>query len=109
MISRITNLKGNKLYLLERVVGSTKCGNCLIYPLSCKCCDKQYVGELIDSFRYGWNNYKDTDRKHSHKDSCMQEHLFKHFNSMRHNGFCNNVLGTLIDKTDGKNSKMRED
>ena len=27
-------------------------GNCLIYLLSCKCCEKQYVGESTDSFRY---------------------------------------------------------
>ena len=39
----------------------------------------------------------------------MQEHLFKHFNSMEHSGFLNNVLITLIDKTDGKNAKKRED
>ena len=29
--------------------------------------------------------------------------------SMRHNGFLNNVLITLIEKTDGKNPKKRED
>ena len=39
----------------------------------------------------------------------MQEHLFKHFNSMGHNGFFKNVSRTLIDKTDGKNPKKRED
>ena len=48
-------------------------------------------------------------RKHSRKESCMQEHLFKHFNSMGHNGLLNNVSITLIDKTDGKNPKKRED
>ena len=124
-----------KLYALDRVIGSTKCAkyvtntftsnvtgetyktnhkltcddNYLIYLLSCKCCGKQYVGETTDSFRYRWNNYKDNDRKHSRKESCMQEHLFKHFNSMGHNGFLNNVSITLIDKTDGKNPKKRED
>ena len=133
-----------KLYPLDRVVGSMKCGkkrcevcmnvsetntftsnvtgetykinhkltcddNCLIYLLSCKCCGKQYVGETTDSFRYRWNNYKDNDRKHSRKESCLQEYLFKHFNRMRHNGFLNNVSITLIDKTNGKNPKKRED
>ena len=84
-------------------------GNCLICLLSCKCCGKQYVGETTDSFRYRWNNYKDNDRKHSRRESCMREHLFKHFNSMGQNGFLNNVSITLIDKTDGKNPKKRED
>ena len=133
-----------KLYPLDRVVGSTKCGkkrcevcmnvsetntftsnvtgetykinhklncddNCLIYLLSCKCCGKQYVGKITGNFRYRWRNYKDNDRKHSRKESCMQEHLFKHFNSMGHSGFLNNVSITLIDKIDGKNPKKRED
>ena len=38
----------------------------------------------------------------------MQEHLFKHFNSMGHNGFLNNVLIILIDKTEGKNLKREK-
>ena len=63
----------------------------------------------MDSFRYRWNNYKDNNRKYSRNDSCMQEHLFKHFNSMGHNGFLSNVSITLIDKADGKNPKKRED
>ena len=36
--------------------------------------------------------------------NCMQEHLFEHFNSMRHN-----VSITIIDKADGKNFKKGED
>ena len=38
----------------------------------------------------------------------MQEHLFKHFNNMGHNGFLNNISITLIDNTDGKSPKMRK-
>ena len=82
--------------------------NCLIYLLSCKRCRKTYVWETTDNFRYRWNNYKDSDRKHSRKESCMQEHFFKYFNSMGHSGFLNNVLITLIDKTDGKNVKREK-
>ena len=131
----ITYLVRAKLYPLDGVVGSTKCGkkrsevcvnasgtntftgdvtgetykinhklicdyNCLIYLLNCKCCGKQYVGETTYSFRYRWNNYKDNGRKHSRKESCIQEHLFKHFNSIEHNGFLSNVSITHIDKTD---------
>ena len=39
----------------------------------------------------------------------MQEHLFKHFNSMGCNGFLNNVSIIRDDKTDGKSPKKRED
>ena len=49
-----------------------------------------------------------TKKREESQESCMQEHLFKHFNSMGHNGFFN-VSITLIDKTDGKNPKKRED
>ena len=38
----------------------------------------------------------------------MQEHSFKRFNGMEHNDFLINHSITLIDKTDGKNSKKRE-
>ena len=38
----------------------------------------------------------------------MQEHLFEHFKSRAHSGFLGNVSITLIDKTDGKDPKRRE-
>ena len=38
----------------------------------------------------------------------MQEHLFEHFKSEDHSGFLGNVSITLIDKTDGKDPKRRE-
>ena len=102
----ITNNVTGKTYKINHKL--TCDHNCLIYLLSCKCCRKQYVGETTDSFRYRWNNYKDNHRKHSRKESCMQEHLFQNFNSMGHNGFPNNVSITPINKTDGKNPKKRE-
>ena len=38
----------------------------------------------------------------------MQEHLYKHFQSERHSGFCEDVSVILIDKTDGSNPTKRE-
>ena len=38
----------------------------------------------------------------------MQEHLHERFYSDGHNGFLEDVTITLIDKTDGKDSKNRE-
>ena len=38
----------------------------------------------------------------------MQEHLFEHFKNEAHSGFLGNVSITLIDKTDGKDAKRRE-
>ena len=39
----------------------------------------------------------------------MQEHLYRHLGSPGHKGFLNDVLVTLIDKTDGSDPKKRED
>ena len=104
----------DKLYPLQRKVGSSKCGkrwyevcnnvtdttifsstvtgdtfninhslNCddnrLIYLETCKECHKQYTGETTDHFHNRWNNYKDQARTFDRKESCMQEHLHKHF------------------------------
>ena len=44
---------------------------CVIYLLTCKLCQKQYTGEAMDFFRYGWNNYKSNSRKFDRKESCM--------------------------------------
>ena len=51
----------------------------LVYLVTCKRCENYYTGETIDQFRSRWNNYKDNARKFDRKDSCMQEHLYKHF------------------------------
>ena len=37
----------------------------------------------------------------------MQEYLFEHLKSEGHSGFLGNAATTLIDKTDGKDSKRR--
>ena len=67
------------------------------------------LGKLLTALAIDGITIRIMNRKHSRKESCMQEHLFKHFNSMGHNGFLNNVSITLIDKTDGKNPKKRDD
>ena len=43
------------------------------------------------------------------EESCMQEHLYRHFSSPGHGGFLNDVSVILIDKTDGSDPKKRED
>ena len=39
----------------------------------------------------------------------MQRHLYEHFNLPGHSGFLNDVLVTLIDKTDPKDPTKRQD
>ena len=82
---------------------------CLIYLLTCKKCYKQYVGQTVDTFRSRWNNYRDNARKYERGQHCMQRHLFEHFNLPGHSGFLEDVIITLIDKTDPTCPTKRED
>ena len=66
----------------------------------CKICRKQYDGQRVDIFRRRWNNYKINDRKYLVGESCMQEHIFEHFNSEGQTDFLENLSVTFIDKTD---------
>ena len=81
---------------------------CLIYLLICKQCWKQYIGETTDAFRKRWNNYKNNARKFS-RESCMQQHLFGHFQSPGHTDFVEDVCITFIDKTEPFTPTKRED
>ena len=74
----------------------------------------QAISETIyskttDDFRYRWNNYKSNSRKFDRKESCMQEHLYRHFSSPGHRRLLNNVSVKLIDKTNGSDPEKRED
>ena len=82
---------------------------CIIYLLTCKQYQKRYTRETTDDFRYRWNNYKSSSRKFNRKDSCIQEHLYRHFSIPGHTGFLNDVSITLIDKTNKSEPKSRED
>ena len=63
----------------------------LVYFLTCKVCLKQYVGQTVEDFRLRWNNYKSNDRKYQKLESCMQQHLFDHFNSEGHHCFLDEI------------------
>ena len=54
------------------------------------------------------DNYKDNARKIDRKDSGMQEHLYKHFQTEGHKGFLIETSVTFIDETDEKGQKKRE-
>ena len=78
------------------------------YLLKCRVYNKQYVGETTDAFRLSWNNYKDDDIKFQRNESCMQQHLYKHFYSEGCNGFLGNVSISFINKTDDFQPKKME-
>ena len=85
---------------------------CLIYLLTCNCCQKQYVGyvgQTVYIFRSRWNNYKDNARKFDRGEHCMQWHLYEYFTLPGHSGFLHDVSITLIDKTDPSVPSKGED
>ena len=82
---------------------------CLIYLLSCKGCDLQYVGSTTDKFRLGWNNYKEHDRKSLRGEEHVQSELSEHFDNDNNNCSLNNCTIALTDKTDGSDPTRREE
>ena len=82
---------------------------CLIYILTYKQCLKQFVGETADALSRRWNNYKNNTRKFLRGGSCMQQHLFEHFQTRGHTGFVEDVCITFIDKADPFIPTKRED
>ena len=69
---------------------------CIIYLQTCKQCQNWYTGETTGDFRYRWNNLKSNSRKFDWKESCMQEHLYRHFSSPGHGEVLIDVTVTLM-------------
>ena len=66
---------------------------------------EKITGQFFDR----WNKYKDNARKFGRKESCMQEHLYKHFQIEGHKGFLIELsVVTFIDKTDRKDPKKKK-
>ena len=80
---------------------------CLAYLLTCNKCKKQYTGEATDNFRGRWNNYKSKSKSFKRGEKCIQEHLYKHFESEGYTEFLD-VSITLTDKADGSIPTNRE-
>ena len=70
--------------------------------------NKQCMGETTDQFRNRWNNYRDNTWKFDRKESSMQEHLCKHFDTKGHKSFLNKESLHLIIKQMEKIQKNRK-
>ena len=109
-VNETSTLTSSETHETYKINHKSDCNSkCFIYLLTCKQCLKQYVGQTIDDFRFRWNNYKDNNRKYQRSETCMQEHLFRHFWSTGYNGYLTDILITLIGKTDPSDPLKRED
>ena len=80
----------------------------LIYIISCKACDKQYVVSAMKRFRLWWNNTSLANAKVQRGEDCIQEYLHEQFLSENHKCFMNEVEIIFIDKTDLSDRTRRE-
>ena len=80
----------------------------VIYLLSCKKCNKLYIGSTTNSFRKRFNNHKSClDRYGRDLRDMSGEHLYAHFFSEGHDGLAD-LSVNIIDKTDMHNPTDRE-
>ena len=81
---------------------------CIVYLLTCKVCNKQYVGQTTQRFRERWNLYRQHNNLAIRGKDAYQIQFHLHFEDERHNGLFNDVQITFIDKTDAEEPKVRE-
>ena len=62
---------------------------------------------LVVSLGERWNNYKSKSKSFKRGEKCIQEHLYKHFESEGYTEFLD-VSITLTDKADGSIPTNRE-
>ena len=79
-----------------------------MYLLTCNKCKKQYTSQTTDNFIGRYNSYKSKSKNFKRGEKCIQEHLYKHFESEGHTEFLDDVSITLTDTTDGSNPTKRE-
>lgn len=80
----------------------------VVYLLSCKKCNKQYVGNTTTSFRKRFNNHKSSLQRYGRGQRGIPgEYLYAHFFSNGHGGL-SDLSATIIDKTNVNNPTERE-
>ena len=82
----------------------------VVYLLTCKICEKQYVGSTVTKFRSRFNQYKSNINLYGKgQRGFMQEPLIEHFFSNKHNGSHKDIKVQIIDYCDPNNPERRED
>ena len=80
----------------------------VVYLVSCKTCNMQYVGSTSTKFRLCFNNYRSGNRKYNSNETVTQESFFAHFNSSGHNG-TKDWNFALIDQSETVDSLRRRE
>ena len=81
----------------------------IVYLITCKTCNKQYVGSTTTKFRLRFNNYKSLFNKyHDGERGMNQETLYEHFHREDHTGCFDQMLFQIIDHCDPNDQERRE-
>jgi len=75
----------------------------VVYLVTCKTCNIQYVGSTVTKFRFRFNNYKSCNRSFSVGNSVTQASFHHHFHQSGHNE-TKDWSFTLIDQADNINT-----
>ena len=83
---------------------------CVIYLITCKVCQKQYVGSTITTFRKRLNQYKSNIKLYSiGRQGMKQEKLVSHFFTDKHHGTYDDIKAQITDYCDANDQERRED
>ena len=83
---------------------------CVIYLITCKVCQKQYVGSTITTFRKRFNQYKSNIKLYSEgRRGMKQEKLISHFFTDKHHGTYDDIKVQIINYCDANDQERRED
>ena len=82
----------------------------VIYLLTCKVCNMQYVGSTTTKFRLRYNQYKSQINLYGEGRRDMKQKKFvEHFYSENHHGTYKDISVQLIDHCDPNDQERRED
>ena len=82
----------------------------VIYLLTCKVCNIQYVGTTITRFRDRFNQYKSNINLYSQgRRGLMQERVISHFFEQNHNHTYLDIEVQVIDHCDPNDKERREE
>ena len=84
---------------------------CVIYLITCKVCQKQYVGSAITTFRKSFNQDKSNIKLYSEGIGGMKQEkkLISHFFTDKHHGTYDDAKVQIIDYGDSNDQERKED
>ena len=105
--NRFTNRHRSKTY---KINFDFDCNSqCVIYLITCKVCQKQYVGSTMTTLRKRFNQYKSNIKIHSEgRRGMKQDKLISHFFTDKHHGTYD-IKVQIIDYCDANDQERRED